>query len=37
MLGSESVMEYIKSNNEVDTLLEKNLRREVNRILKGYV
>lgn len=37
MLGSESVMEYIKSNNEVDNVLEKNLRREVNRILKGYV
>lgn len=37
MLGSESVMEYIKSNNEVDILLEKNLEREINRILKGYV
>ena len=37
MLGSESVMEYIRSNNEVDNVLEKNLRREVNRILKGYV
>lgn len=37
MLGSKTIMEYIKNSGKVDDILEKNLEREINRILKGHV
>ena len=37
MLGSETIMEYINKSGETEKLIEKNLDREVEKILKGYL
>lgn len=37
MLGSETIMEYLHNSGKVDEILEKNIEREIKRILKGHV
>lgn len=37
MLGNENIMQYYFQNEEVEKMVEKNLEKEIDRILKGYL
>lgn len=37
MLGSKTIMEYINDSRETEKLIEKNLDKEIEKILKGYL
>lgn len=37
MLGNENIMQYYFQNEEIEKLVEENLEKEIDRILKGYL
>lgn len=37
MLGSKTIMEYINNSDKVEEIISKNMDREIERILKGFL